>query len=319
MKKSTKILALSLAVLPCALVLTACGGNKNVVLEGYKDANYAETTPEAFSEQLQARNQVTIQGLKEKATLSLTLQAAPGVPATELEITNNAIVSGITQTDGFDKAQAKTDVTIKNGDESRTANAYYKDYTLFADLSDLGLDELAATPGMPTIPEKFSYNLAQDTTGVTAADEGFVFDLETVYDWFSDPEGMGQQIMQYASSWESATEGDTYTVKVTFNGTQVLQLVTGLVSDYGVTVGEGSEISKLEVYLVFGKTSFEGIAVNLEGKLNVSYANMAIAADVKLNVEVATTTESAKLPSGLNTEKYPELDMSQFAGMLPQA
>ena len=72
MKKSTKILAATLAVLPCALMLTACGNKTQPLLEGYHEASYTETTYEEFNQEISSRGEAELVGLKARTKLNAT-------------------------------------------------------------------------------------------------------------------------------------------------------------------------------------------------------------------------------------------------------
>ena len=150
MKKSTKILAATLAVLPCALVLTACGGKNESLIDGYKEATYTETTYEEFTQEIETRGNGVLTGIKAKTSLSVNLTtdfsglgSYPGMPAlptepiTEtLKLDNTTVVSGL----GVDTtAKLASNFSLKYNDEKYEADAYYTDATFFVDLTGLNL------------------------------------------------------------------------------------------------------------------------------------------------------------------------------------
>ncbi len=317
MKKSTKILAASLAVLPCALVLTACGGGNNEVLKNdYQNATYTATTL-ADVKQAVAQKTVAFSALKQKANLTFSFdtpsaQAGETTPST-VEISNYAVVSGISA-NGIEKAEAE--IEVKSGDDTSALNAYYKENAIYLDLSDFTLLDDMLPQGSEEMPRKIFYNFdSQQQAAAAAETDQITYDVSDLFTMLESNESFATVLA--ATTWESVTDGDTYTVKVTFNGEAVTEIITGLAGQYtsGI-IGEATEVEKLEVYLVFGATSLEGVAINLEGTVEVNVpmqgqpAPLTLTAGLKLNAEVAVTNEEADLPKGLNdyTDFSPVID-----------
>ncbi len=332
MKKITKILALSLAVVPCALAFTACNKSNPVVLEGYQDAKYTESTYDTFAEELQTRGTLAFSGLKERTKLSLTLTTdpsglaqVPGMPnislepTTEtLELENYSVVSGLTS-QGPDKISS--DFSLKYNDEKYDAQAYYTDETFFVNLKGLDLKENLGEQYDASL-EKFSYSVAGTETYAVNTETQFTLDLAGLLTMLdeSDYASIKQQVLAM-TTWSTETTDTNYRVKVEFNGEQTAEFLTSLVSQAELNQFSFDEvnITTLTVYLVFGETSLEGVALDLDGSLKLNMGGLVMEAGIKLNTEIAVTTEEVKLPSGLNTKKYPPLDTSKFNNLIPQA
>lgn len=332
MKKSTKILAATLAVLPCALVLTACGGNKNKpLIENYKDTDitYTETTFETFTQEIESRGEGVLKGIKAKTNLSLELTTdmsglgnVPGLPTepvTEtLELENTTVASGL----GVDEdKKISSEFSMNYNDEKYNAQAYYTDETFFVDLTGLNLKDNLGDNYVEGI-DKFSYSLAQTQAYTTDSETYFNLDLAALLAMLDDSDyaGFKDQVL-LMTTWSSSKTDTSYKVKITFDGEQISEFVSNLITS-NTELGqldmlEEVNITTLNIYLIYGETTLDAVALDFEGSVKLNVQGIKYDASLKLNTEAITTTEEAKLPDGLTTEKYPALDPSIFEGFIP--
>lgn len=275
MKKSFKLLALGLAVAPCALMLTACGGNGKDNLVDIK----GDYTPVATTEYNAVIEEIdTGFDLKEVAKglkSTLTIEANTNLGALgklDIKLDSEEILkgnpdNGMLSADAIEaymKATAKVKMTAEDqyGNEiSQESNASAKQFivngTQYVDLS--GSKDFMDTFGAE-YPTKYYQVLATDEAQPIAIPEISLGDLLAEI-----PEGEWGQYVQISKS-ESETG---YKIKVVADKDVLTSAIanSGILVEYGVNV---IFTTNAEMYMIYENNEFAGLYFDTDAKVIVN-------------------------------------------------
>lgn len=323
MKKSLKMLALGLAVVPCALVMTACGDGKselNINTEGsYQTVEVAEY--QNVLSDLENRG-LTIENILGGARLTIDLGAEIGIADQTMTLdvaSDNYLVNG-SEAGQLDinklglVSENSLSIVSGTGDESSgSANLYLKDGSFYFDLS--GSEDLLKDFKVDSmIP---AYRLYQ-TIATGSADDVVTMPEFSITDILNIPEiDFGKDIII-----ETSEKGDDYKVKATVKGDFVQSLVedvlSGMASEAGMPTITFNSIGDIVIYVVYNADGFVGLNMSASVDMGLSIAlganpsatlPITIKGDVEINM--ASYNGSLDFPSNLNSDSYTALESNE--------
>lgn len=309
MKKSIKMLALGLAVVPCALAMTACGNDDTGLVNSKASYKAAETTQySAVINDLEEKG-VNLETAFAGMRAVMTIDVEADFFGQEIEMSmksdtkvKSEIKDGTISSADLIAAQTNT-VTLEMGKEKASlgANLYITDGREYCDLSDI--HSLLASVDMAEIlpmPEKFYMNL-------NFGDETISLDSFKISNYIAQiPEG------EYGNAIKVATyeKDDTYKVKVTIDSGlwNLPQYTPGTEEQISV-----KEMSDLELYFVFSNGNLVGIEAEMEADIVVltSLDGTTVTPttfEVEANLEIVPYTGEISIPSADNLATYVEFD-----------
>lgn len=326
MKKSLKLMALGLAVVPCALVLTACGGDDGKLVN--TDGNYAaiETTEYAsVLTDLETRG-LSLDNILGGARLTLDLDAEIDVLGTTMtaSMTSDNYVRNTSEQGQVDVK--KIDMISENSlslvaetdgeamEYSASVNQYLNGGVQYVDLT--GAEELLTAFGMQNMITnyKFYQNLAKgDESDVAVLPSYSITDLLDVV----PEETWGTNVII-----EKSEEGDDYKIRTTIKGDFLKTMIESALSqgsEQTTSVVTFNSIGDVVIYIVYNEAGLAGINVTASIDMianipldDTSSMPLAIKADVELNM-VGYNGEF-DFPSDFNT--YTELDTSASTAVI---
>lgn len=274
MKKSIKALALGLAVIPCALILTACGNSDKNLVDIGKDSDYVAVESSQYSAVIEEID--TGFDLKEVAKglkSTLTIEANTNLGALgklDIKLDSEEILkgnpdNGMLSADAIEaymKATAKVKMTAEDqyGNEiSQESNASAKQFivngTQYVDLS--GSKDFMDTFGAE-YPTKYYQVLATDEAQPIAIPEISLGDLLAEI-----PEGEWGQYVQL-SKYESETG---YKIKVVANKDFLNEAVSTALVGYGFSVIFTSDA---QMYMIYENNEFAGLYFDTDAKVIIN-------------------------------------------------
>ena len=309
MKKSIKMLALGLAVVPCALAMTACGNDDTGLVNSKASYKAAETTQySAVINDLEEKG-VNLETAFAGMRAVMTIDVEADFFGQEIEMSmksdtkvKSEIKDGTISSADLIAAQTNT-VTLEMGKEKASlgANMYITGGREYCDLSDI--HSLLASVDMAQIlpmPEKFYMNL-------NFGDETISLDSFKISNYIAQiPEG------EYGNAIKVATyeKDDTYKVKVTIDSGlwNLPQYTPGTEEQISV-----KEMSDLELYFVFSNGNLVGIEAEMEADIVVltSLDGTTVPPttfEVEANLEIVPYTGEISIPSADNLATYVEFD-----------
>ena len=323
MKKSLKMLALGLAVVPCALVMTACGDGKselNINTEGSYQAVEVTEYQNVLSD-LENRG-LTIENILGGARLTIDLGAEIGIADQTMTLdvaSDNYLVNG-SEAGQLDinklglVSENSLSIVSRTGDESSgSANLYLKDGSFYFDLS--GSEDLLKDFKVDSmIP---AYRLYQTIASGTADDVATMPEF-SITDILNIPgTDFGQDIII-----ETSEKGDDYKVKATVKGKFVQSLVedvlSGMASEAGMPTITFNSIGDIVIYVVYNADGFVGLNMSASVDMGLSIAlgadpsarlPITIKGDVEINM--ASYNGSLDFPSNLNSDSYTALESTE--------
>ena len=327
MKKSLKMLALGLAVVPCALVMTACGDGKselNINTEGSYQVVKVTEYQNVLSD-LENRG-LTIENILGGARLTIDLGAEIGIADQTMTLdvaSDNYLVNG-SEAGQLDVNKlglvSENSISIVSGtgdaavESSGSANLYLKDGSLYFDLS--GSEDLLTDFNVDSmIP---AYRLYQTIASGTADDVATMpeFSITDILTYIPET-AFGQSIII-----ETSKKGDDYKVKATVKGEFVQSLVedalSGMASEAGMPTITFNSIGDIVIYVVYNADGFVGLNMSASVDMGLSIAlgadpsatlPITIKGDVEINM--ASYNGSLDFPSNLNSDSYTALESTE--------
>ena len=317
MKKSIKVLALGMAVLPCALMLTACGGDKDIVnIEG--DYQAVQTSSySAITADVDAGldlNEVA-NGCKALITIDAT-STIQGLGEIELGM-RNEIIAKANQNDGqlhpadLELYQKSTmDVTVTNtltnekAKMSNTAKQYLVDGTQYIDFSGSQalLDVYKAMNPEKDMPTRVYQVLLSGEGNPVDIPEVSLGDLLTLI-----PEGQWGEDNDLQISKSVSETG--YKVKVVVKNSFVNSYVGEMFAEQGLTINFTEDV---EAYFVYENEEFAGFYLDADAEVNVTmpeeYASIfgsTLTVDANINAQIIGYEGNISYP---NFNGYVNLD-----------
>ena len=227
-KNTIKTLAIGAVAVPCALMLTACGGNGQVKVDtkgDYTDTTVAEAS--TYFEGVQANEKWDFSGLKFTARMFMDMGAMEGAGASGMAMTMDMTLNGVVSytNDILAKCDATTKTKVTVGEQSQEAttkgNVYIKDGYVYTKNDQLKVKSPIEAGDGP-----------EDVTNVIPSTE---------------------IVNQY---WDQIENNAGSILKVATKGTTVkYQLAT--------TITEGQTV---EMFLIFEDGQFTAFKLNLEMK-----------------------------------------------------
>ncbi len=328
MKKSLKALALGLAIVPCALVMTACGGDGEIKIDTQGNYIKAETTEYAnVLTDLQDRG-LSVEDIARGARLTLDVDADINIAGSimNVAISSNNYFKNNSENGALDIS--KFDVLSENEialdlpyleepiSGSGMANMYMTGGTLFADLT--GVEDVFTDIDLDLPSFKFSQSLLEGETGgeTTTPEDSTTetpsFNLVDLLEFFPETSyGEGFLI-------ETSEDGEDYKVRVTLNGTYMTSYINGMLSqDEAEPDIVFNSIGDIVIYAVCDADGLVGLNVtgSVDVTINITYAEdqPAIPITISGDMELSMTGYDGNVdfPNGLNAENYPVLDETE--------
>lgn len=324
MKKSLKAMALGLAIVPCALVLTACGGGDGGININ-TDGNYVavETTEYAnVLADLQTRG-LTIEDIVGGARLTLDVDAdvnlggiTMGVVMSSDNYVRNSSEAGTLDVTKVDMiSENSLTMTTTAGEETTTteasANMYFSQGVQYVDLT--GAEELLIGFGASLPSFKFSQSLVTGNPeeDVVATPEFNIADLLQYI-----PEG------SYGTGLviETSEEGDDYKVRVTLNGTFMQEYVTGMIAESDPELASTVTFNSFGDIVIYVVCNADGlVGMNVTGSVDMSIAitvaegqdPMLVTVDGDIELNMAGYNGEFDMPTDLNEENYAPIDVDE--------
>lgn len=308
MKKSIKLMALGLAVVPCALMLTACGGNGDGNLVNIK-GNYQEVASNDYSAVVQDIDagfdlKEIAKGLRSVITIDASADlGAMGV--VDLSLENESIAKipsteGVAELEDFEAYSSlgfKMKMTM--GEESTSMNASAKQYIVdgnqYIDLSKAEDIVAMIDPNMPL--KGYNSLITEEVEPLVIPEYNLSSLLEMV------PEGTyWGDYVQISKS----TSDTGFKYKVVATAEMLNTFVAGAFD--GVAVNFTSD---LEFYLVYENEEFAGLYLDTSADVTVTlpedsdYATMlGTQVVVKVNLNVQATGFAGEIDYPANFEDY---------------
>lgn len=311
MKKSLKLMALGLAIIPSALVLTACGGSENEgVVDTSGDFTAVETSAyESVLTELDGRG-FNLDNMLGGLQLSLDLDAKMDIngQSSTITITSDSYMKNNSQEGTLDineidvssyvnmnmtSVSAGTTATL-----SAVLNQYITDGKQYVDLSQAQAITSIINSSVETpIPEKLYQNLATGTESDVAVipDYSLLTLLEIV------PEGSwGEGII--LEKYETETE---YKVRATVKGEYIVNLIeTQAPADFK----EAFKINSMDdvvIYIVYSNNTFVGatLTASIDAKVTMQvdeYTTMPIAISGSIEANILPFAGEIEYPTDLN-------------------
>mgnify|MGYP005771580285 FL=1 len=311
MRKSLKLMALGLAIIPSALVLTACGGSENEgVVDTSGDFTAVETSAyESVLTELDGRG-FNLDNMLGGLQVSLGLDAKMDIngQSSTITITSDSYMKNNSQEGTLDineidvssyvnmnmtSVSAGTTATL-----SAVLNQYITDGKQYVDLSQAQAitSIINSSVGTP-IPEKLYQNLATGTESDVAVipDYSLLTLLEIV------PEGSwGEGII--LEKYETETE---YKVRATVKGEYIVNLIeTQAPADFK----EAFKINSMDdvvIYIVYSNNTFVGatLTASIDAKVTMQvdeYTTMPIAISGSIEANILPFAGEIEYPTDLN-------------------
>ncbi len=307
MKKSIKCLALGLAVVPCALVLTACGSKEPAGKVDVK-GNYTEVSTSSYSETLSACNTDISSFANNMRILS---EAEIDFSGLKISLKSDTKTKNLTYigTEKGDEVQvvSKNTIKIPMGDQKSTydVNAYIDDAKAYIDASEIIKNPEQNSKyyiALDGIKSEYPLESIETTT-----------DFSSILELFPDESTWGEDILI-----EKYVNGKTTKLKITINGEYVKSALNASISENpDMSMLSIDNLDDITVYIVFNDNELEGFAANFSATLTV-YADKVetlqenVTISVKESLNVTKYTGNLSMPS---FNGYQELDMN---GYLPQ-
>ena len=311
MKKSLKLMALGLAIIPSALVLTACGGSENEgVVDTSGDFTAVETSAyESVLTELDGRG-FNLDNMLGGLQVSLGLDAKMDIngQSSTITITSDSYMKNNSQEGTLDineidvssyvnmnmtSVSAGTTATL-----SAVLNQYITDGKQYVDLSQAQAITSIINSSVETpIPEKLYQNLATGTESDVAVipDYSLLTLLEIV------PEGSwGEGII--LEKYETETE---YKVRATVKGEYIVNLIeTQAPADFK----EAFKINSMDdvvIYIVYSNNTFVGatLTASIDAKVTMQvdeYTTMPIAISGSIEANILPFAGEIEYPADLN-------------------
>lgn len=311
MRKSLKLMALGLAIIPSALVLTACGGSENEgVVDTSGDFTAVETSAyESVLTELDGRG-FNLDNMLGGLQVSLGLDAKMDIngQSSTITITSDSYMKNNSQEGTLDineidvssyvnmnmtSVSAGTTATL-----SAVLNQYITDGKQYVDLSQAQAITSIINSSVETpIPEKLYQNLATGTESDVAVipDYSLLTLLEIV------PEGSwGEGII--LEKYETETE---YKVRATVKGEYIVNLIeTQAPADFK----EAFKINSMDdvvIYIVYSNNTFVGatLTASIDAKVTMQvdeYTTMPIAISGSIEANILPFAGEIEYPTDLN-------------------
>ena len=304
MKKSIKMMALGLAVVPCALMLTACGGDKNIVdIKGdYKPLETAQY--DAAVEEIDAGFNLEEVSKGLRSVITINAESNVGMLGkVDLSFKNESIlksntvdnVLNVEDIEGYSNVSAK--MTIKaqgqSASETMSAKQYIVDGNQYVNLS--GAESMLEMAQL-TLPSKFYQVLAKEGVHPVELPDYKISDLLAMV-----PEGT---LSNETVSLSKSTEETGYKYKVVVDDVALNQIVNEYLTETGVKVTFNNDVV---FYALFENNQFMGAYLDAQATVEVvvpaNYAGMfgeKVSVDLDLNLQVVGYEGNINYPSDLN-------------------
>lgn len=305
MKKSIKAIALGLAVLPCALMLTACGGDepKDIVnIEG-EYAEVQETEYSAIVEQLDEGFNLEEIAKGLKAVITVDAEADLAMGNAKLSFTTESVMKGnpddgyidINDLESYSKmsAKAKMEMNDTKMEMEAVAKQYIVNGTQYIDLSGAE-DIFTMMDPEGTMPKKYFMDLDLDEVEPVQIPQ---YDVSTLLSMI--PEGDWGEYLKISKS-------DTETgfkIKIVADKDALNEAVDAFTEELPVDVKFTSDF---EVYVVYDNNQLAGIYLDTDCKVTVfmeldspayEMLGASVAVDVSLNAQLVSYSGNIDYPS----------------------
>ena len=311
MKKSLKLMALGLAIIPSALVLTACGGGENKgVVDTSGDFTAVETSAyESVLTELDGRG-FNLDNMLGGLQVSLGLDAKMDIngQSSTITVTSDSYMKNNSQEGTLDineidvSSYVNMNMTSVSGGTTVTLSAvlnqYITDGKQYVDLSQAQAITSIINSSVETpIPEKLYQNLATGTESDVAVipDYSLLTLLEVV------PEGSwGEGII--LEKYETETE---YKVRATVKGEYIVNLIeTQAPTDFKEAFKINS-MGDVVIYIVYSNNTFVGAtltaSIDAEVTMQVDeYTTMPIAISGSIEANILPFAGEIEYPTDLN-------------------
>ncbi len=317
MKKSIKMLALGLAVIPCALIMTACGdkddGNKKLDLTG----NYSTVEVSDYSSVIEELDEkgIDIKTIADGVKATISLNANSEELGFNLILNSESCLKNysLLDTTEADKIEAisknSISLTMDNQTTSYSANAYLIENNLYADLSSMAdILTLVGTQFGYQIPPKFQMSIPM--TGECEPENAQI------------PQISYSQIFEYVPAelygtgfiLEKAQSGNDYKIKVTLKGETLYEILSPIIdkasskTEFNVSLKEASDIV---IYVVYNNSNLLGVSIDggLKVDLQVSETQTAT---ISLSLKMEAMTFSGNINFPAFDESYVKFDPSSL-------
>ena len=308
MKKSIKLMALGLAVVPCALMLTACGGgadNDIVDVKGdYEPIQESEYS--AVIEQLDegfSLDQIA-KGLKAVITVDASADFENG--KFDLSYRAESTMKGnpddgyldLNDLEAYSKVSANADIEMagQKAELKASAKQYVVDGTQYIDISG-AKDILQMVDPETQMPTKFYVGMDLEDIEPIQIPE---YNISTLLEMI--PEGEWGEMLTLS---KTETENG-FTIKIVATDDVLNETFDALKSEMEFDV-DVNFTKDFEVYVVYANNAFSGLYIDSELQVTVNldtqdnpYAQMigsSLTVDVALNAQIATYAGDIDFPS----------------------
>ncbi len=298
MKKSIKLLAAGLAVVPCALVLTACGSNDMVDTSGkftaVETSEYENVLTDLDTRGFNLNN--LLGGLQMSFTFDATMELSGQETSISVTSDNYLLNSSDEGTLDINKIKASStvnlDMEVVGQEDSKidaTAYQYITNGNQYIDLSQAQrfADTVASMAGATLPGYKFYQTLATGTADdiVDVPNYSLLSLLDLV-----PQESWGTDII--IEKYENSSD---YKVKTTVKGQYIQELVETYISEQGndaqaVTVDFNS-MEDVVIYIVYTNDVFAGLNITASADLAINIPmdattsmQLVIAGDLEINI-----------------------------------
>ncbi len=306
MKKSIKTLALGLAVIPCALLLTACGGNNNQGLVDVK-GNYSNVQVEEYSsvatkiDENLSNDSSFIDGVR------IVLDVKAKMPDSTMTVKMDNKVKNISKIGTEESSQvvasSNLKMTTSAGKESysQNLNSYVSNNNAYIDMSNFLIAGPQIMPTKLYIPLPVSGE--DESDAITLPEINFTKLLEDI-----PAELLGDTFV--IQTYEN--EGE-YKVKATIKGEFLYEFLAPKISDLNSETYqfELKNAKDLVVYVVFKDNNISGIRVETSFKIvysmymeSISFENIPM--DISAKLEATAFDGEITLPSFDDYQPMPE-------------
>lgn len=318
MKKSIKFMALAMAVMPCALVLTACGekAEKDIVsITGDYQVVETNSYQDAIDEidagfDLESMTEGVRAVLTINANANIANMGKVNLSLKQDSVAKMTAVEGEVSTDDIQMSSKSTmKATIKAGKETAELKAGQNQYILngrqYVDAS--GMEDIYAMMGETAMPSKYYQPLVTDEYG-QQSNEDFTLPQVKVSDLLAMiPEG---SIEEGALALSKSVEENGFKYKVEINAEILTGVLDQVLEGYGVTVTFTKDVV---FYAIFANDTFSGAYLDAEATVVVdipqdSDFNMfgeSVAINVAINAQIASYAGEISFPKNLNSYPTP--------------
>ena len=313
MKKSTKMLALGLVVLPCALFMTACG-DKETNLVNTK-GNYSAVSTTQYSNVVSSLEEngidLTTAASGVRAVLKLDADLITGGQKFEIEYPNDMkakadVIDEILDLQSLNASQKNT-IKMRSGNENYTlqANTYLTGGKMYYDLSKIANSE--------EMMSKMIWQLITQQGGISASKYYMNLNISE-----NDVDLNDYNISDLIAKIPEGEYGKGKSLEIQSHETdseRKIKMILDLSAFSNEDMPIDSVVDKVEIYFVYSNDILSGISINanitnytLDIDPKTVGDEMTISASVSL--EIISYNGEIGIPSPAELAQYAEIDMA---------